>query len=153
MEQISNLIEGQIEQLRPTTTAEQRIYSRREQAARQKREQLKMLSNKLQTEATDHYHQDGSPITLNELIMDYWCQKWELDHLELHTYEEWLQKGHQVKRGEQALQIWGPKATYYKGQLLDENGKPIPDTGEAIEYCQVLNVFDITQTYHVENCR
>lgn len=153
METIETIAKQQVEALRPQTTPAERILSKKQLAAKAKRAELKKLSDKLWTEAGDKFHHDGKPITINELIEEYWCNQWQLDHLELRTYEEWKKLGYQVKRGEKAIQKWGPKAIWHKNQLLDETGNPIPNTGEAIEYCQVLNLFDITQTYHVENCK
>ena len=94
----------------------------------------------------------SSASVTSALLRDY-SNLWGLDSLELKTYDEWKKEGYQVKQGEKAITIWGNKAIWYKGQLKDEKGNLIPDTGEPIEYCQMKSVFDITQTYHIENCR
>lgn len=153
METVQNLIQQQVESMKPTKTNAERILSNQQRAASLKRLELKQLTNRLRAEVGKFTHPDGRPITNNELIIDYYCNLWGLDHLELKTYDEWKEEGYQVKSGEKAITIWGTKTIWYKGQLKDENGNPIPNTGEPIEYCQTKQVFDITQTYHVENCR
>ena len=153
METLQNLTQKQIMSLQPKQTQAERILERQKNAASVKRQELKTLTNRLRAEAQNNTHPDGKPITNNELIIDYYCNLWGLDHLELKTYDEWQEKGYQVKSGEKAITLWGQKAIWYKGQLKDENGNPIPNTGEPIEYCQTKAVFDITQTYHVENCK
>lgn len=153
METVQNLIQQQVESIRPQQNNADRIIERQKNAASVKRQELKKLTDRLRAQAENKTHPDGKPISNNELIIDYYCNLWQLDHLELKTYDEWQAQGYQVKAGEKAISLWGQKAIWYKGQLKDENGNPIPNTGEPIEYCQMRQVFDITQTYHVENCK
>ena len=153
MEQINQIVQSQVQSLKPESTPEERIRQQQFNTAKQNREKLKQLSNSLAV-YQEEARQKGITIpTINQLLMDYYKQQWKVDSMVFRTYDDWKKDGYQVIRGEKALLLWGNKVVKIINQELDSNGKPIPNSGKKIEYCEILHVFNEYQTFNPEDCR
>lgn len=80
---------------------------------RENRKQLIELSNMLRGNMPDD-------MGMNEALKDYYAEE---GHEELNTYRQWLELGHQVRRGERALLLWGAPRKKVQTTAEDEDAK------------------------------
>ena len=132
----------------------------KQQAAQQKREWLRAISADFQAqrELMEITGADYIP-TINEMLHAYYAKHNSIT--ELNTFDQWKEKGYQVRKGEKAYLFWGkPRAKYAKLQAEPteqgeqdeqeptEQAEPI--TAKANDYYPLCYLFDISQCHKAE---
>lgn len=87
-----------------TPTPEQKPLTEKQIFIRQRRQELKELSKKLQLQALEH----GLKTSTNFLLRQWYASD---GHKELKTFEQWKEQGFSVRKGEKALLLWGKPQT------------------------------------------
>ena len=82
-----------------TPTPEQKPLTDKQIFIRQRRQELKELSKKLQLQALEH----GLKTSTNFLLRQWYASD---GHKELKTFEQWKEQGFSVRKGEKALLLW-----------------------------------------------
>lgn len=80
--------------------------------------------------------------SVNEAIISVFYERGE--NKEFHSYNDWLNKGFQVKKGATAYPIWGRP----KSELLKEKGQTLAP--EENDYHPVALLFSNTQVYPIK---
>lgn len=113
--------------------------------ARARRKQLSELSQKLKLANLMVMQMDAS-ITVNDLLIRYY-EKQAGAPLELNTYEQWRERGYQVRKGSVSFMVWGKPLKHQR-----DNEKPT-DTDTDTEkdpnedFFPVCHLFDKSQCY------
>ena len=130
-----------------------RILTDKQKAAQKKREWLRNLSNQLSVEREIAKMMEIDVPTINELLIDYYKQNNGVT--ELHTYDDWKKQGYQVKAGEKAFLIWGSKVQIKPDENIETQTQNQDEQTqkELKSYFPLCYLFDITQVFHVENCK
>jgi len=93
-------------------------------AAKEKREALKKLSNEVLKLDRELYPDDEeNRAGINFLLMHYVYNKG--NNLTFHTFQGWLREGYTVKKGEKAFLLWGQPR---------EGKRPQPKEGQDEEF-------------------
>lgn len=106
--------------------------------AKERREQLRELSNQLKSANALLMLQDPT-LTVNDLLLEYYKQKCNVS--ELKTYEQWKSFGFQVKRGSLSFMVWGTPKTI----KLKNNEDPAAEPKEKNDFFPVCHLFDSSQ--------
>ena len=94
---VSEIIPEAVEEIKNTRE------SKRE-AARQKRAELKALSNQLKKAVYAGMIPPSDDGTINGLLKEMYAKQ---GHTELHTFDEWKERGYIVRKGQKAILLWG----------------------------------------------
>ena len=121
-------------------------------AAKEKRMQLRQLTERLKP-LQDKARTEGRTVTINELLMDYYCEYYNWKEHVFKSFDEWKSTGHRILSGEKALPLWGKMVTKIVDQQKDIHGNLIPNTGREIDYLEMEYVFNINQTWIPEYYR
>ncbi len=114
--------------------------------ARARRKQLSELSQKLKLANLMVMQMDAS-ITVNDLLIRYY-EKQAGAPLELNTYEQWRERGYQVRKGSVSFMVWGKPLKHQR-----DNEKPTETTDNDTEkdpnedFFPVCHLFDKSQCY------
>lgn len=111
--------------------------------AKERREQLKVLSQKLKSDNAIMIMQDPT-ITVNKLLLQWYKQKFNVS--ELKTYEQWKNFGFQVKRGEESYMVWGTPRTIKIGPKPEDE----EDKEEKDDFFPVCHLFDASQVAPIQ---
>lgn len=111
--------------------------------ARARRKQLSELSHQLKLANLMLMQMDAS-ITVNDLLIRYY-EKQAGAPLDLNTYEQWRERGYQVRKGSVSFMVWGKP-------LNTKKKKEDPDTTDPTEegkedFFPVCHLFDKSQCY------
>ena len=145
-----------------TTTAAQvaeqatQAKTAKQQAAQERREWLKAISADFQAQQKimEMTGADYIP-TINEMLRAYYEKQNNIT--ELNTFDQWKEKGYQVRRGEKAYLFWGkPKSRHQQPTAQaepseDEQGEQAqqvePLTAKQNDYFPLCYLFDISQCH------
>ena len=114
--------------------------------ARARRKQLSELSQKLKLANLMVMQMDAS-ITVNDLLIRYY-EKQAGAPLELNTYEQWRERGYQVRKGSVSFMVWGKPLKHQR-----DNEKATETTDNDTEkdpnedFFPVCHLFDKSQCY------
>lgn len=111
--------------------------------ARARRKQLSELSHQLKIANLMLMQMDAS-ITVNDLLIRYY-EKQAGAPLDLNTYEQWRERGYQVRKGSVSFMVWGKPLNTKKKKEDPDN----PDTNEEgkEDFFPVCHLFDKSQCY------
>ena len=125
----------------------------KQQAAQEKRDWLRAISADFQAQRDIMQLMGAEYIpTINEMLHAYYAKQNNIT--ELNTFDQWKEKGYQVRKGEKAYLFWGkPRAKYAvlteEPTTEDEQGEPTETTARANEYYPICYLFDISQCHKV----
>lgn len=112
--------------------------------AKERRKQLSELSHQLKL-ANLRLMQNAC-ITVNDLLIKYY-EKQAGAPLELNTYEQWRERGYQVRKGSISYMVWGkPLNTKKKKEDPDNPDKDKNEEGKE-DFFPVCHLFDKSQCY------
>ena len=111
--------------------------------AQKRRKELSELSRQLKL-ANLMILQDAS-ITVNDLLIRYY-EKQAGAPLELNTYEQWRERGYQVRKGSVSFMVWG-KPLNTKKKKEDPDNPNTDDTEGKEDFFPVCHLFDKSQCY------
>lgn len=94
---VAEVIPEAIQEIKNTRTA-------RQEAARQKRAELKATSNLLKKAVASGQIPPSEDGTINGLLRAMYAQQ---GHTELKTFDEWKAAGYSVRKGQKAILLWG----------------------------------------------
>ena len=94
--------------------------------------------------------------TINEMLHAYYAKQNNIT--ELNTFDQWKEKGYQVRRGEKAFLFWGkPKSRQQQPTEpteQDEQGEQAqqvePLTAKQNDYYPLCYLFDISQCHKAQ---
>lgn len=115
---VSEVIPEAVQEIKDARTA-------RQEAARQRREELKATSNLLKKAVRSGMIPPSDDGTINGLLRDMYAQQ---GHTELKTFDEWKAAGYIVRKGQKAFLLWGKPRKH--DQRADEKGAPQAATSE-----------------------
>ena len=127
----------------------------KQQAAQEKREWLRAISADFQAQR-DLMELTGAEYipTINEMLHAYYAK--QADITELNTFDQWKEKGYQVRRGEKAYLFWGkPKSrqqqpTEPTDEEESEQAQQVePQTAKKDDYYPLCYLFDISQCHKI----
>ena len=114
--------------------------------ARERRKQLSELSHQLKIANIMLLQMDAS-ITINDLLIRYY-EKQAGAPLDLNTYEQWRERGYQVRKGSVSFMVWGKPL---KHQRTEKPTDPATDTDtekdQNEDFFPVCHLFDKSQCY------
>ncbi len=120
------------------------IRTARQEAARQRREQLKKLSNTLKAAVQAGEIEPSQDGTVNGLLREMYAQQ---GHRELHTFDEWKERGYAVRKGQKAILLWGKPRKKDKEQ--DEAADDASKTEPQEDFFPVCYVFSQMQVHSI----
>lgn len=110
--------------------------------ARARRKQLSELSHQLKI--ANLMVLQNAAITINDLLVRYY-EKQAGAPLELNTYEQWRERGYQVRKGSVSYMVWGkPLNTKKKKETEDTDTQ---DEEGKEDFFPVCHLFDKSQCY------
>ena len=110
--------------------------------ARQRRKQLSELSHQLKI--ANLMILQNAAITINDLLVKYY-EKQAGAPLELNTYEQWRERGYQVRKGSVSYMVWGKPLNTKKKKEDPDN--PDKDDESKEDFFPVCHLFDKSQCY------
>ena len=127
----------------PTTATPTAIVTDDPKKARAyaRRVELRELSNKL---VKDNKDKVDEGVRVNELLIQYYMQR--LGAKELNTFEQWRNKGFQVRKGSVSFMVWGKP-------LKEQKDQEDPDDTQDMEnpnYFPVCHLFDVSQVAPIQ---
>lgn len=133
------------------TTAQigEKTKTARQLEASEKREQLKAISAELQAQRDLMQVMGVEDLpTINEMLHDYYAKKSNIT--ELNTFDQWKDKGYQVRRGEKAFLFWGKPRSKQKqeeqpAEEQTEQEQQAEQNAKKDEYFPICYLFDISQ--------
>lgn len=130
-------------QVNNTQTAEQ-PKTKKQQAAQTKREWLRNISAEFQAQRKilEMMGTDKIP-TINEMLRTYYEKESHIT--ELNTFDQWKEKGYQVRRGEKAFLFWGRPQNKQKTEEGDQGEEKT--ITKADDFYPICYLFDISQCY------
>ncbi len=137
-------VAGQIiEEVKKKMTAKQ-------QAAQDRREWLRTISANFQAERDLMQVMGAEYIpTINEMLHAYYEKNNEIT--ELNTFDQWKEKGYQVRRGEKAFLFWGKPRNKQKKQAepaeeqTEQEQQAQQTTAKKDDFYPICYLFDISQ--------
>lgn len=111
--------------------------------ARARRKQLSELSHQLKIANLMLMQMDAS-ITINDLLIRYY-EKQAGAPLDLNTYEQWRERGYQVRKGSVSFMVWGKPLNTKKKE--DPDNPNTDDTEGKEDFFPVCHLFDKSQCY------
>ena len=134
----------------PTTAQTgEKTKTARQLEASEKREQLKAISAELQAQRDLMQVMGVEDLpTINEMLHDYYAKKSNIT--ELNTFDQWKDKGYQVRRGEKAFLFWGKPRSKQKqeeqpAEEQTEQEQQAEQNAKKDEYFPICYLFDISQ--------
>ena len=131
------------------------VKTDRQQAAQDKREWLRGISAEFQAQQKimEMTGADYIP-SINEMLRAYYEKQNNIT--ELNTFDQWKEKGYQVRRGEKAYLFWGkpksrqqqPTAQAEPSEDESEQAQQVePLTAKQNDYFPLCYLFDISQCH------
>lgn len=136
-------------ELATTAQTGEKTKTARQLEASEKREQLKAISAELQAQRDLMQVMGVEDLpTINEMLHDYYAKKSNIT--ELNTFDQWKDKGYQVRRGEKAFLFWGKPRSKQKqeeqpAEEQTEQEQPAEQNAKKDEYFPICYLFDISQ--------
>lgn len=134
----------------PTTAQTgEKTKTARQLEASEKREQLKAISAELQAQRDLMQVMGVEDLpTINEMLHDYYAKKSNIT--ELNTFDQWKDKGYQVRKGEKAFLFWGKPRSKQKqeeqpAEEQTEQEQQAEQNAKKDEYFPICYLFDISQ--------
>lgn len=126
----------------------------KQQAAQEKREWLRAISADFQAQR-ELMEMTGAEYipTINEMLHAYYAKQAEIT--ELNTFDQWKEKGYQVRRGEKAYLFWGKPKSRQQPQAEpseeeSEQAQQVePTTAKKDDYYPLCYLFDISQCHKI----
>ena len=127
----------------------------KQQAAQEKREWLRAISADFQAQR-DLMELTGAEYipTINEMLHAYYAKQAEIT--ELNTFDQWKEKGYQVRRGEKAYLFWGKPKSRQQPQAEPSEDEQEPTeqaeqttTEKKDDYYPLCYLFDISQCHKI----
>ena len=84
-------------------------------------------------------------VRVNDLLIDYYNEAFHTT--ELNTYEQWKEKGFQVKKGSVSYMVWATPRTIKVKHKED----PIAEPKDINDFFAVCHLFDVSQVVRIEN--
>lgn len=112
--------------------------------AQARRKQLRELSHNLKI--ANLMILQNADITINDLLTRFY-EKQAGHALELNTYEQWKERGYQVKKGAVSYMVWG-KPLKHQPKKETEPGEDGKDEND--DFFPVCHLFDISQCYEIK---
>lgn len=141
-EQVINAAKDAAEQIAQAKTE-------RQQAAQAKREWLRAISAQLQAQRDLMAMTGMTDVpTINDMLRAYYAKQNNVT--ELNTFDQWKEKGYQVRRGAKAFLFWGkPQAKPQPQTEQGEDGQAEQpeQTAKKNEFYPVCYLFDISQCH------
>ena len=135
----------------PTAAQTEQTKTARQQAAQEKREWLRAISADLQAQRDimQMMGEEDLP-TINEMLHDYYAKQNNIT--ELNTFDQWKDKGYQVRKGEKAFLFWGKPRNKQQKQA-EQSGEEQPEqeqqteknTAKKDDFYPLCYLFDISQ--------
>lgn len=128
----------------------------KQQAAQEKREWLRGISAEFQAqrEIMEMTGADYIP-TINEMLRAYYAKQANIT--ELNTFDQWKEKGYQVRRGEKAFLFWGKPKSRQQAEPTEpsedesEQAQQVePLTAKKDEFYPLCYLFDISQCHKAQ---
>lgn len=107
-----------------------------------RREELRQLSKELKALNQIAVMQGAK---VNDLLLDYYNEAFHTT--ELNTYEQWKNKGFQVKKGEVSYMVWATPRNIKVKEKTDGND---PKEKEIKDYFAVCHLFDVSQVVPIQ---
>ena len=138
---IGEIIPEAVEEIKNTRTAKQ-------EAARQKRAELKAVSNMLKKAVQSGQIPPSEDGTINGLLRDMYAQQ---GHTELKTFDEWKEAGYIVRKGQKAILLWGKPRKHNAGKENAEAGEDTDQqtTDQQDDFFPVCYVFSNLQVHAI----
>lgn len=139
---ISEILPAAVEEIKQTRTA-------RQEAARQKRAELKAISNQLKKAVQQGLIPESEDGTINGLLRAMYAQQ---GHTELKTFDEWKEAGYIVRKGQKAFLLWGrPRKhdTDKEAATAGEDNEP-QDSAQQEDFFPVCYVFSQLQVHAID---
>lgn len=138
---IGEIIPEAVEEIKNTRTAKQ-------EAARQKRAELKAVSNMLKKAVQSGQIPPSEDGTINGLLRDMYAQQ---GHTELKTFDEWKEVGYIVRKGQKAILLWGKPRKHNAGKENAEAGEDTDQqtTDQQDDFFPVCYVFSNLQVHAI----
>ena len=118
---ISEVLPEAVEEIKQTRTA-------RQEAARQRRAELKATSNLLKNAVKTGQIPPSEDGTINGLLRAMYAQQ---GHTELKTFDEWKQAGYIVRKGQKAILLWGKPRKANREKQAATEAAPTAESTEA----------------------
>ena len=115
----------------------------KKQDANARREELRKLSKQLKD---SNKIAVARGVRVNDLLIDYYNEAFKTT--ELNTYEQWKNKGFQVKKGSQSYMVW---ATPRNIKVKDKKADNTETDKEIKDFFAVCHLFDVSQVVRIEN--
>jgi len=112
--------------------------------ARARRKQLSELSHQLKI-ANLMILQNAS-ITINDLLIRYY-EKQAGTPLELNTYEQWRERGYQVRKGSVSYMVWGKPLKHQDTKKPKDTTDQDTEKDPNEDFFPVCHLFDKSQCY------
>lgn len=123
-----------VEEIHKTRTEKQ-------EAARQRRAELRTLSNQLKEAVATGMMQPSEDNTINGLLRMFYAAA---GHTELKTFDEWKKAGFIVRKGQKALLLWG------RPRKQDKQSEATEEDTTAQEFFPTCYVFSRTQVHAMQ---
>ena len=115
----------------------------KKQDANARREELRKLSKQLKD---SNKIAVARGVRVNDLLIDYYNEAFKTT--ELNTYEQWKNRGYQVKKGSQSYMVWAtPRDIKVKDKRLTDNTET---EKEIKDYFAVCHLFDVSQVAPIQ---
>jgi len=136
---VSEIIPEAVEEIKNTRTA-------RQEAARQKRAELKALSNQLKKAVQQGLMPESEDGTVNGLLRYFYETQ---GHTELKTFDEWKAAGYIVRKGQKAILLWGKPRKQDRDKEAATAGEDTDrqDENKKDEFFPVCYVFSNLQVH------
>ena len=149
--QVTNDVKAVAEQ---ATEQGKKAKTAKQQAAQEKRDWLRAISADFQAQQKlmELTGADYIP-TINEMLHAYYEKQNNIT--ELNTFDQWKEKGYQVRKGEKAYLFWGkPRAKQVKPtEPTEQEEEPTEQaeqtTAKKDDYYPICYLFDISQCHKV----
>ena len=129
-----------------------RVASEFRRAAQEKRDWLRAISADFQAQRDIMQLMGADYIpTINEMLHAYYAKQNNIT--ELNTFDQWKEKGYQVRKGEKAYLFWGkPRAKQVKPtEPTEQEEEPTEQaeqtTAKKDDYYPICYLFDISQCH------
>lgn len=114
----------------------------KKQDANARREELRKLSKQLKD---SNKIAVARGVRVNDLLIDYYNEVFKTT--ELNTYEQWKNKGFQVKKGSQSYMVW---ATPRNIKVKDKKSDNTETDKEIKDFFAVCHLFDVSQVAPIQ---
>ena len=108
----------------------------------ERRKELRQLSRELK-ELNQLAVAQGAKV--NDLLINYYNEAFHTT--ELNTYDQWKEKGFQVKKGSVSYMVWATPRTIKVKRKEDPSAEP----KDINDFFAVCHLFDVSQVVRIEN--